>query len=218
MIHKSWEIIKEKGIKHFLKRVLYQIKNQSREEGFYGAFLRNMGDGWIWDRLRYHYWRKKLKYMGRNVHICGGVRIKLPYEVEIGDDISILSDAYLIGNIKLCGNGHLGHGSQIWAPGEGKVEIGKGTSLGANAIILSHTADMTHGYLGPEAQAPRKFFFTKIGENVQIGTGAIILGGVHIGEGAIIGSGAVVTKDIPPWAIAVGVPAKVVGDRRDAIK
>ncbi|NAS88587.1 hypothetical protein C4E24_02440 [ANME-1 cluster archaeon AG-394-G21] len=73
---------------------------------------------------------------------------------------------------------------------------------------------MVHGYLGPEPQAPRKYFITKIEDNVQIGTGAIILGGVHIGEGAIIGAGAVVTKDIPAWAIAVGVPAKVVGDRR----
>ena len=44
------------------------------------------------------------------------------------------------------------------------------------------------------------------------------MGGVHISEGAIIGAGAVVTKDIPSWAIAVGIPAKVVGDRRDMTK
>ena len=217
MIQKYWEIVKEKGIKYILGQILYQIKNEFRKEGLYGAFLRNMGDGLIWYKSRNHYWSKKVKYMGKNVMICSGVRIDSPYKVEIGDDIGIFSDAYLIGNIKLGGNAHLGHGAQIWAPGEGKVEIGKGTSIGANAIILSHTADMVHGYLGPEPQAPRKYFITKIEDNVQIGTGAIILGGVHISEGAIIGAGAVVTKDIPSWAIAIGIPAKVVGDRRDSM-
>jgi acetyltransferase-like isoleucine patch superfamily enzyme len=217
MIQKYWEIVKEKGIKYILGQILYQIKDKFRNEGLYGAFLRTKGDGLIWYKLRTHYWSKKVKYMGKNVMICSGVRIDLPYKVEIGDDIGIFSDAYLIGNIKLGGNAHLGHGTQIWAPGEGKVEIGKGTSIGANAIILSHTADMVHGYLGPEPQAPRKYLFTKIEDNVQIGTGAIILGGVHIGEGAIIGAGAVVTKNIPAWAIVVGIPAKVVGDRRDSM-
>lgn len=48
-----------------------------------------------------------------------------------------------------------------------------------------------------------------IEDDCWIGANAIILGGVHIGKGAIIGAGAVVTKDIPSMAIAVGVPAKV---------
>jgi phosphonate metabolism protein (transferase hexapeptide repeat family) len=54
-----------------------------------------------------------------------------------------------------------------------------------------------------------------IGHDVWIGHGAIIMPGVTIGHGAIIGSGAVVTKDIPPYAIAVGVPAKVIKYRFD---
>ena len=49
-----------------------------------------------------------------------------------------------------------------------------------------------------------------IGDDVWIGTGAIILLGVTIHEGAIIGAGAVVTKDIPPDCIACGVPARIV--------
>ena len=54
-----------------------------------------------------------------------------------------------------------------------------------------------------------------IGHDVWIGHAAIVMPGVHIGHGAIIGSGAVVTKDIPPYAIAVGVPAKVIKYRFD---
>ena len=50
----------------------------------------------------------------------------------------------------------------------------------------------------------------EIGNDVWIGQRAMIMGGVHIGNGAVIGAGAIVTKDIPPYAIAVGVPAKVI--------
>ena len=49
-----------------------------------------------------------------------------------------------------------------------------------------------------------------IGNDVWIGVGAIILSGVKIGSGAIIGAGAVVVKDVPPYAIAAGNPARVV--------
>ena len=54
-----------------------------------------------------------------------------------------------------------------------------------------------------------------IEDDVWIGESAIIMSGVHIGRGAVIGAGAVVTKDIPPYAVAVGVPAKVIKYRFD---
>ena len=49
-----------------------------------------------------------------------------------------------------------------------------------------------------------------LGNDVWVGSHVLVNGGVHIGDGAVIGAGAVVVKDIPPYAIAVGVPAKVI--------
>ena len=56
---------------------------------------------------------------------------------------------------------------------------------------------------------------TIIGNDVWIGAKAIIRSGVTIGDGAVIGAGAVVTKDVPPYAIVAGVPAKIIRYRFD---
>lgn len=65
-----------------------------------------------------------------------------------------------------------------------------------------------------------KKWFCEIGNDVWIGERALILNGIKIGNGAIIGAGAIVTRDIPPYAVAVGVPAKVIKYRftNDQIK
>ncbi|MDQ3796893.1 MAG: acyltransferase, partial [Pseudomonadota bacterium] len=52
-----------------------------------------------------------------------------------------------------------------------------------------------------------------IGDDVWLGVGVIVLDGVHIGNGAVIGAGAVVTRNVPDNAIAVGIPARVIGTR-----
>ena len=57
-----------------------------------------------------------------------------------------------------------------------------------------------------------------VGNNVWIGTGTIVLGGVTIGDNAVIGAGSVVTKDIPPNVIAVGVPCRVLREITEADK
>jgi acetyltransferase-like isoleucine patch superfamily enzyme len=54
---------------------------------------------------------------------------------------------------------------------------------------------------------------TVIEDDVWIGFGVIVMAGVRIGRGAIVGAGAVVTKDVPPFEIRVGVPAKKIGER-----
>jgi acetyltransferase-like isoleucine patch superfamily enzyme len=105
------------------------------------------------------------------------------------------------------------------------AEIGKFSSIGADVLIglgkhPSRDFVSTHPiFYSPLCQAQITFASTpfyqevesvKIGNDVWIGTRAVILDGVTIGDGAIVAAGAVVTKDVPAYAIVGGVPAKVI--------
>ena len=93
---------------------------------------------------------------------------------------------------------------------QGGVYIGNRVYIGHRVSIatLNHAFDPAHrADLRPKS--------VHIDDDVWIGDGAIILPGVHIGQGSIVGAGAVVSRDIPSGSIAVGVPAKVVGQIGD---
>mgnify|MGYP000852219224 CR=1 FL=1 len=70
------------------------------------------------------------------------------------------------------------------------------------------------GCINPAAEGINRHQL-RIGSDVWIGSEAILMGGVHIGSGAVIGAGAVVAKDVPPYAIAVGNPARIIKYRFD---
>ena len=86
-----------------------------------------------------------------------------------------------------------------------RVEIGEGTQIGPAVQIYTATHPTE-----PNARAEGKEFAApiKIGKNVWIGGGSIILPGVTIGDHAVIGAGSVVNKDVPALAVVVGNPAK----------
>ena len=101
---------------------------------------------------------------------------------------------------------NLGHNSFINNGGrlicKQSITIGNHTYIGLNVEIRDTDS---HTIVGRESIAP-----VIIGDNVWIGSGAIILKGVTIGNGSVIGAGSVVTDDIPPRCLAVGTPAKVI--------
>lgn len=91
------------------------------------------------------------------------------------------------------------------------VNIGLGNhtmSLKSTSPIFTEARNAT-GYSWIKQSVAPPFKRVKIGNDVWIGYGALILGGVTIGDGACIGAGAIVTKDVPPYAIVGGVPAKI---------
>jgi maltose O-acetyltransferase len=124
---------------------------------------------------------------------------------SIGRYVIILSPE----NVRLAKNVAIGDFVHIW--GSGGMEIGENTIIAAHVIIstLTHDKDSLL-YRDTLINKP-----VKIGSNVWIGGGAIILPGVFIGNDAIIGAGAVVTKDVEAKTIVVGVPAKLLSSKRD---
>lgn len=91
------------------------------------------------------------------------------------------------------------------------IYVGEGATITARCLILCHKRDMSE--YGPGKLAMKLPYHVKdvrIGKHAHIGMGSIVMPGVTIGDGAIIGAGSLVTKDIPPYALAVGNPAKVI--------
>ena len=115
----------------------------------------------------------------------------------------------------------------------GQIILGKECNLGQFSIIATKNKDVLIGdyvRIGPHVNiiASNRIFKRrdipilkqgivekgiKIGNDVWIGAGSSILDGVNIGDGAVIAAGAVVNRDVPPYSIVGGVPAKVIGQR-----
>ena len=119
------------------------------------------------------------------------------------DDITWLNSA----NIEL--GDRVKFNSGCWVNGYGGLVIEDDANVGPRTLI--HTAN----HITSDRDSPIAFQGwdckpVRIGRDAWVGMGCIILPGVTIGEGAIVGAGALVTKDVPPFAVAVGSPAQVI--------
>ena len=90
----------------------------------------------------------------------------------------------------------------------GGLTIGKAVGIGPMVKILTSYHEDTHAELAV-LELPLIFKPVVIEDGADIGTGTVILPGVTIGRNSIIGAGSVVTRDIPPFAVVAGVPAKL---------
>ena len=151
--------------------------------------------------------------------------------VQLGNDVKIFHPSLV--NLYGC---TVGDGSRIGA----FVEVQKNSRIGARCKISSHTficegvtiedeVFIGHGVMFTNDVYPRatnvdgsaqsetdwKVIETRVCTRASIGSNVTILCGISIGEGALVGAGAVVTRDVPPFAIVAGVPAKIIGDTRN---
>lgn len=151
-------------------------------------------------------------------------------DVKLGENVRIFQPDLV--NLYGC---TIGDGTKIGA----FVEIQRDATIGANCKISSHSFICTgvhiadgvfvgHGVMFTNDIYPRAvnpdgslqteadwtLVETHVGPRASLGSNCTILAGVTIGEGAMVGAGAVVTKDVPPYAIVAGVPARVIGDAR----
>ncbi len=118
---------------------------------------------------------------------------------------------------------------EVQEPGSSKLAIGKYCSIADHVILVlaNHRTDFVTTYpffslsflwpealpLGSDHAAPGPLV---IGSDVWLGVRSLVLPGVSIGDGAIIAAGAVVTRDVPPYAIVAGCPATIIRHRFDA--
>ena len=107
---------------------------------------------------------------------------------------------------------HVGERSSLWAgDSTGRIIIGNTVSLAPEVFIIASDYGFERGK--PFRQQSKRERDVVIGDDVWLGVRVVVTAGVTIGDGCIVGAGAVVTKDLPPNAIAAGVPARVIGER-----
>lgn len=127
-------------------------------------------------------------------------------QFESVDDTLIMRGVEILDPEKL----QLGKGTvvnrHVVLDARGGLEIGRDVGIAERSILLTGA----HGF---EGGVTDHVWRTRIEDKVFINLGAKIMPGVVVGEGAVVAAGAIVTKDVEPWTIVAGVPAKKIADR-----
>lgn len=156
-----------------------------------------------WTTFKYRY---LFRCVGPGTIVGRWVAIVNTGNVKIGAHCLFQDGVYMrAGNqgwITIADRAALNSYSKLFA--HGGIEIGEEAQIGPGSLIT--TTD--HDYYDENLETI--FKTVRIGRRVWLGANVTVLPGVTIGEYAVIGAGAVVNKDIPPYAVAVGVPAKVI--------
>jgi acetyltransferase-like isoleucine patch superfamily enzyme len=174
---------------------------------------------------------------GRNVIFGQHVVLRHPHKIHIGSNVVIddnclvdakgesnrgirIGDGVFVGRntILSCKNGdieladaaNLGFNCEVFSAS--RVTIGKGVLMAAYSYVIGGDHDFSDPSK-PVLEQGRTSSGVAIGDGVWIGAGAKILDGLSVGDNAVIGAGAVVRESVPASAIAVGIPARVVGSR-----
>jgi maltose O-acetyltransferase len=172
--------------------------------GLYYVVARRLPDtpmpgAWFGQTFRRFLAQQIFEACGRHVRINGGANFGTGAKVRLGENSSIARDCWI--------------GSD--------THIGDDVMMAPQVIILSNSHNFARTDIPMREQGAPPPRPVRIGSDVWIGTRAIVLPGVRVGNHVIIGAGAVVTKDVPDWAIVGGNPARVirfreVGEPRDS--
>ena len=156
-------------------------------------------------------------YLGKRVNLHSGVRISCRGEggqVYLGEkvclDRGVDIKAHHGAQIKIGTRTYIGPYTCI--SGFGKIKIGNDCLIASHSSIYGHN----HVFSDPHKKIAAQGFTVKgivIEDDCWLGSGVKVVDGVTIGKGSVIGAGSVVPKDIPPYSVAVGVPAKVISQR-----
>lgn len=130
---------------------------------------------------------------GKSTPISASARFNHPENITIGD------------------RSNINRNCMIWAGDNAKVIIGKDCLTGPGVTIIASKYDVKGRNIIRSYPPFEKDII--IGNDVWLGANVVVLPGVKIGDGAIVGSGSVVTKDIEPYTVVAGIPAKEIKKR-----
>ena len=210
------------------------------QETLLTALLANIPTKVIGSNLRTFFYRSIFAQLGKEVYLQDSVEFINTPCIEIGDGAQVLRGANInaIGNPNnkiLIGNGvQIQQGVDIRAlnntcveieeetfigpyvciAGPGNIKIGKGCLIAAHSGLFANN----HNFTDPVQYIAKQGITRKgivIEDDCWLGHNVTVTDGVTIGKGSVIGAGSVVTKNIPPYSIAVGAPAKVIKSRSE---
>lgn len=191
--------------------------------------------------LRRQYYATKLRHMGKNVNIGCGVKIVNPQFVTLEDNVTLDDRCTLIAGsergIVLRDGACLKHGVYLDTEGaSGYIEIGRRAYIGTGCCLhghqgleigdhtlfaqnititpYSHKFDDVNRTIIEQGGHTRKIV---IGRDCYLGMCVCVLWSADIGDGSVIGSGSVVVKPVPPYSVALGVPARVIRQRGEPL-
>lgn len=204
-----------------LSRHLGSTSDRGRLLDLYSRFAAGLSD---FDALmRRAVFRALARSFGNGVKIGAGVGFKHPETFDIGDGVFVGDQAYIQGRFDgLCVIGrNVWIGPQSYFDARDLVlEEYVGWGPGAKVLGSEHTGIPSDV---PIIQTDLVIKPVTIGAWADVGTNAVVLPGVTIGRGSVVGAGSVVTRDVPPYAVVAGAPARLLrwrdgyapGERKD---
>lgn len=168
----------------------------------------------ILNRIKRSFFRRL--YVGIGKHLPSSVKSKRAQKIRYwmtknfiescGKNVNIETGAGFCPELHIGDNSGVGQDCKL----SGRIVIGKNVMMGPNCVMrtFSHAHDRIDIPMNQQGFEPEKVMY--IGDDVWIGTNVVVLPGVNIGSHCIIGAGAIVTKDVPDYAIVGGNPAKII--------
>ncbi len=183
-------------------------REHTREQLLDLASAHAHGDNAADARMRRAVWRALARRFGHGIRIGRGALAKHPETFEIGDGVVIGEQTFIQGRF----DGRCVIGAHTWIGPQSYldardlvIEDRVGWGPGAKVLGSQHTGQPVDV---PIMQTDLRIQSVHVGAWSDIGVNAVLLPGVTIGKGAIVGAGAVVTSDVPAFAVVVGVPAR----------